>query len=31
MAGSGWSWVIKVKLWLVVGGCGWWRQDSGLS
>ena len=37
-AGCGWSWVLGVKLWLVVGGDrelmpgrGWWRQNYGWS
>ena len=36
MAGCGWSWVVRVKLWLVMGiggaimtGCKWCQQNYG--
>lgn len=29
MAGLGWSWVVAAKLWLVVGGCGWFWMVAG--
>ena len=31
MVGRGWLWVAAAKLWQVVGGCGWWRQNYGWS
>ena len=36
MAGCGWSWVVGMKLWMVIGGGskimagrGWWQQNCG--